>query len=138
MSPTKNGVFAIKVNLLTFTCTMHFPFLPRFGLGSLSSRSRFSPELISLCVVGFRILLRPPSSMAIIYNFLWYYGARREGLRKGSCEGQNQGEFPHTVLSTSSIISAFLCGSPPFKVYFIFVGFNQERNIKLVACSRHL
>jgi hypothetical protein len=132
MSPAGNGVLAIGVDLLTFTHTMHFSFLPTSRLGSLSSWCRFSPELVSSRAVGFRFLLRPPSLTAIFYGFIWYCGVRHEDSRKGSREGQNQGEFPHTVLSTSSIISAFLCGSHPF------IGFNKERCVKLVTGGRHL
>jgi hypothetical protein len=138
MSPAENGVLAIRVDLLTFTRTMHFPFLPTSRLGSLCSWCRFSPQLLSSCVVGFRILLRAPSRMVVLYGFVCYCGVGREGSRKGSREGQIEGEFPHTLLSISSIISAFLCGSPPFEVYFIYVGLSQERSIKLVARGRHL
>jgi hypothetical protein len=98
------------------------------GLGSLSSWFRFSHELVSLHVVGFHILLRPPSSTAIFYGFFWYCSAWRESSHKGSREGENQGEFPHTVFSTSSIISAFMCRSLPFEVDFIFVGFWSRKN----------
>jgi hypothetical protein len=138
MSPVGNGVLAIRVDLLTFTRTMHFPFLPTSGLGSLCSWCRFSPQLLSSRIVGFRILLRVPSRTVVLYGFVCCCGAGHEGSCKGSREGQIEGEFPHTLLSTASIISTFLCGSPPFEVYFIYVGLSQERSVKLIARRRQL
>jgi hypothetical protein len=74
--------------------------------------------------------------MALFYSFLWYCGARRDGYREGSHEGQNQGEFPHTLLSASSIISAFICGSPPFEVDFVCIVFSHERGRRQACRSR--
>jgi hypothetical protein len=136
MSLAWNGVLAIRVDLLTFTCTMHFPFLPTSGLGSLCSWCHFSSHLLSSYVVGFRILLRAPSRTVVLYGFVCCCSAGREGSRKGNREGQIEGEFPHTLLSTSLIISAFLCGSPPFEVYFIYVGLSQERSVKKEASRK--
>jgi hypothetical protein len=79
-----------------------------------------------------------PSRTVVLYGFVCYCGVGREGSRKGRREGQIEGEFPHTLLSTSSIISGFLSGLPPFEVYFIYLGLTQERGIKLVARGRHL
>jgi hypothetical protein len=89
-----------------------------------------------LRIVGFHILLPPPCPTALFYGFLWYCGARRDGYRKGSREGQNQGEFPHTLFLASSIISAFICGSPPFEVDFVYVVFSHERGGRQACRSR--
>jgi hypothetical protein len=138
MSPAENGILAIRVDLLTFTRTIAFPFLAdvwtRFSLFVVSLLP--STSVIARCRISH--LTKGALPDGSLYDFVCCCGVGREGSRKGSREGQIEGEFPHTLLSTSSIISAFLCGSPPFEVYFIYLGLSRECSIKLVARGRHL
>ena len=129
-------ILASRVDIVT--CTLLCTFLSARRLYQVPSLCGFaSPEPVSSYVVGFYILLRPPSPMALFYSFLWYCSARRNGYHKGNCEGQNQGELLHTLLSASSIISAFMCRSPPSEVDFVYVGFSHERGGRQ-ACRSQL
>jgi hypothetical protein len=112
-----------RVDVIPFS-RMHLPFLPTSVVDSLSTWLLFTLQLVSSSGIGFRILRKPPPSTAVFYRSV----LRSEKSWKSRIRFlRNQGEFPHTMLSSSLVISGFVCGSRPFQLEFVFVGFALER-----------